>query len=805
MLQVRFVTGSAERDFRPLPRLLLSCNMRVLGAEPAFASFHHPPEANMPSTRSSSVRPHRLALAIAALLPFGTVLAQEAAPAAPAQSEATTLDAVQVTAQRRVENIKDVPVSISTISSEKLDVLASGGNDVRFLSARVPSLNIESSYGRAFPRFYIRGLGNTDFDLNASQPVSLIYDEVVQESPLLKGFPVFDLERIEVLRGPQGTLFGRNTPAGVVKFESAKPTQEFGGYGRVSYGTDDMWNVEGAVGGGLTDRWSARASVLFQRREDSVTNTNIPGPDRGAEGYDESAARVQFLYEGDAFEGLFHLHKRHLNGTARLFRANIIDPGTNNLVPGFDRDQVSTDGVNFSELDTWGGSARLRWELGRVNLYSITGYETAESLNRGDIDGGFGAAFLGPGNSGPGFIPFASESADGLPDHRQITQEFRIESNEWGRFDWQAGLFYYDEDITIDSFNYDSLTAGNPQAGHAIQEQRNKAWAVFASGDFDVTDKLKLRGGLRYTQDKKDFSASILEGAPFGAPVGGPYLVNTDVDDVSGDLSAVYALNEDINLYARVAKGFRAPSIQGRLLFASATAPNGGVSTADSEEVISYEAGIKADLWDKRARIGFNVFRYDVNDQQIIAVGGGSNIATLLNADKTIGQGFELDLEAYLTDNLLLTLGSSYNDTEIDDPGLFLPGCGGGCTVTDPLTANGYSIDGNSLPQAPKWVHNVTARWAVPVGEGEFYVFTDWAYRSEVNFFLYESVEFTGKSSLEGGLRIGYNWNQGDYGVAVFGRNITDQTRIVGGIDFNNLTGFLNEPRTVGVEFSARF
>lgn len=766
----------------------------------------------MSPRRSLSVRPHRLAFAIAALLPFGTAFAQETAPAAPAvpaATQATTLDAVEVTAQRRVENIQDVPVSISTLSSEKIDVFASGGNDVRFLSARVPSLNIESSYGRAFPRFYIRGLGNTDFDLNASQPVSLIYDDVVQESPLLKGFPVFDLERIEVLRGPQGTLFGRNTPAGVVKFESAKPSQEFGGYGRLSYGTDNMWNVEGAVGGGLTDRWSARASVLFQRREDSVTNTHLAGPDRGAEGYDESAARVQFLYEGDTFEGLFNLHKRHLNGTARLFRANIIAPGSNNLVAGFDRDEVATDGVNFSELDTWGGSARLRWELGRVNLYSITGYETAESLNRGDIDGGFGAAFLGPGNSGPGFIPFASESADGLPDHRQITQEFRIESNEWGRFDWQAGLFYYDEDISIDSFNYDSLTPGNPRAGYAIQDQRNKAWAAFASGDFEVTDAFVLRGGLRYTQDKKDFSASVLEAAPFSAaPVGGPYTVSTDVSDISWDLSGVYSLNENVNLYARVAKGFRAPSVQGRLLFASAVAvaDNGGVSTAGSEEVISYEAGIKADLWDKRARIGFNVFRYDVNDQQLIAVGGGGNSATLLNADKTIGQGFELDLEAYLTDSLLVTLGSSYNDTEIKDDNLFVPGCGGGCTMTDPLTVDGYAINGNSLPQAPKWVHNVTARWAMPVGAGgEFYVFTDWAYRSEVNFFLYDSVEFIGKSSVEGGLRIGYNWQQGDYGVAVFGRNITDQTRIVGGIDFNNLTGFLNEPRTLGLEFSARF
>ena len=210
------------------------------------------------------VRPHRLTFAIAALLPFGTAFAQDAATTT-AEKEAATLDTVEVTAQRKVENIQDVPVSISSVSAEKLDVLGSGGNDVRFLSGRVPSLNIESSYGRAFPRFYIRGLGNTDFDLNASQPVSLIYDEVVQESPLLKGFPVFDLERIEVLRGPQGTLFGRNTPAGVVKFESAKPTRELSGYAQLAYGTDNMWNFEGAVGGPLSARWSARVSALYQR------------------------------------------------------------------------------------------------------------------------------------------------------------------------------------------------------------------------------------------------------------------------------------------------------------------------------------------------------------------------------------------------------------------------------------------------------------------------------------------------------------------------------------------------------------
>lgn len=725
-----------------------------------------------------------------------------AAPALHAQ-DAATLDAIQVTAQRKVENIQDVPVSITSVDAEKLALYGSAGADIRFLSARVPSLNIESSYGRAFPRFYIRGLGNTDFDLNASQPVSLLYDEVVQESPLLKGFPLFDLERVEVLRGPQGTLFGRNTPAGVVKFESVRPSQEFGGYARLGVGSDAMVNFEGAVGGALGPRWSARLSALYQRRDDWVDNTLDGAPNEGFEGYDESAVRVQFLYEGEAFEALLNLHRRDLNGTARLFRANIIQPGTNDLVPGFDREKVSLDGVNFSDLETWGASARLRWDFDGLVLHSITGYETAESLNRGDIDGGYGAAFLP--DSGPGVIPFASESADGLPDHEQLTQELRLESAYDGPFNWQAGLFWFREEITIHGFNYDSLSPGNPQAGFAVQQQKNTAWAVFASGEYDATDRLKLRGGLRYTRDRKDFAAQVLEAAPFGAPVGGPYRVHTDANDVSWDASVVYAVDEDVNLYARVAKGFRAPSIQGRLLFADPGAPNGGVTTADSEEVLSWELGLKADLWDRRARLGFNLFRYTVDDQQVIAVGGGSNIATLHNADRTIGQGLELDLEAYLTDHLLVTLGSSYNDTEIRDDTLSVAVCAA-CTVTDPLDAAGRAlIDGNPLPQAPEWVHNLTARYGVPLAGGELYFLTDWAYRSEVNFFLYESREFRGKSSLEGGLRIGYLWNQGDQEVALFGRNITDQERIVGAIDFNNLTGFLNEPRTWGVEFRTRF
>ena len=747
--------------------------------------------------RSSQVR-RAVAAAIAMALPLPAAWAQD-----------TTLEPVMVTAQRRTENVQDVPVAVSTLDNEKLAILGSGGEDIRFLSGRVPSLLIESSFGRAFPRFYIRGLGNTDFDLNASQPVSLVYDDVVQENPILKGFPVFDLEMVEVFRGPQGTLFGRNTPAGVVKFNSVRPSRERGGYVQASYGEDVSVNVEGAVGGALGEHWAMRLSGLYQHREDWVDNVLPDGSgviDKDAfEGFEEFAGRLQFLYEAsDDFSALINVHARNLNGTARMFRANIFQAGSNGLVSGFDEDQVSLDGRNDQDLESSGGSLRMSWNLGRVTLHSITGYETVDVLSRGDIDGGFGTAFTTP-PSGPGFIPFTAESADGLSDHSQFTQEFRWESRDWGAFDWQAGLYYFDEDITIDSFNFDTLANGL-RNGVAQQRQENEAWAVFGSAEYAVSDALTLRAGVRYTDDEKDFTANRTQ-SPIGAGAIGPLNASTNDDDISWDVSATWGVNDDTNVYGRVAKGYRAPSIQGRLLFGDV------VSVAGSESILSIEAGVKTSLFDDRARLGLTVYSYTIDDQQLTAVGGATNFNTLINADETDGQGVELDFEAFITDGLRLSVGASYNDTEIDDPNLGVQVCNSGCTVLDPITSAAIppfvpatvSIDGNRLPQSPEWVFSLTAQYNKPVGAGEFFVFADTAYRSKVNFFLYDSVEFEGKSLTETGLRVGYAWDDGKRQIALFGRNIFDEIEAVGGIDFNNLTGFVNEPRRFGVSFMTRF
>jgi iron complex outermembrane recepter protein len=759
--------------------------------------------------------PRLLALTVAVLATSPAFLAAQTsapAPAADAPPAVGKLGVVTVTAERRAENIKDVPNSVSTVGGELLDVLNSGGQDVRLLAGRVPSLNIESSFGRAFPRFYIRGIGNTDFDLNASQPVSLVFDDVVQENPILKGFPLFDLERIEVLRGPQGTLFGRNSPAGVVKFESARPRlgrQE--GYGVATLGQDSLVSLEGAYNLPISPVLAARVSLQSQNRGDWVKNTVATGPTQSLEGYNDNAARLQLLYQPDAdYSLLANVHARDLKGSARLFRANIIKPGTNDLVDGFDPKKISIDGINDQRLRSIGGSLRVRWNVGDLTFHSITGYESVDSLSRGDIDGGFGAVFLPAGLSGPGVIPFAAESADGLPKHRQLTQEFRLESNRKGPFNWLGGLYLFDEVLNIDSFNFDSLAAGNPQNGYANQEQKNRAYAAFGSVNLDVSEALKLRAGLRYTQDRKDFVANRVQAPPFSPTFIGQRTTTTDANNVSGDVSGTFALNKDVNLYARLATGFRAPSIQGRLLFGDS------LSVADSEKITSIEAGVKADLFDRRARVAFNVFSWQIRDQQLTAVGGAANFNQLVNADKTTGQGFELDLTGYATDNLLLTLGLGYNKTKIQDPNLRVDACGSGCTVLDPITAPinpaigkfapTVSIDGNPLPQAPETTLNASARYGFSLASGaEVYVLTDWVYRSKINFFLYESREFTGKPLLEGGVRAGYLWGNGKYEAAVFVRNLLNEVQAVGGIDFNNLTGFINEPRTFGVQLRAAF
>jgi len=742
-----------------------------------------------------------------------------AAPADETAEAGEAISEVVVTATHREENAKDVPVSISVVDSNLMTSLGNSGDDIKALSFKVPSLNIESSNGRAFPRFYIRGYGNTDFHDFASQPVGLYYDDIVQENAALKGFPIFDQADVEVLRGPQGTLFGRNAPAGVVKIESAKP--ELGvtsGYFSMSDGTYNTAVVEGVVNLPINDVLAFRAATQIQHRDNWV---NDPINQTHVAGYDDWAARVQLLFKpSDTFNALLNIHGRSLNGSSSLFRGNIIQLGTNQLVAGFSPSKLYSDGPNSATLGTVGVTLHLNWNLPGVTLQSISGYETVQKyLAEGDIDGGYG-----PGNvfcqptctvpTGPGYIPFAVQTSAGLLHHEQLTQEFRVLTNYSGPLQAQGGvyLFYENVEAADDDYCTPGSTVNNcpnvqlwSYQDTTVSRQRNDAEAIFGSIDYTPIQAFKATAGVRFTEDHKEFVTLFSDTQPPPTP---PLSSSAGARNVSWDVSGNYAVTSDVNVYARIATGFRAPSF-------GPPSAGLGITVAGSEKVISYEGGIKADFFDHKARLSWDAYYYDVKDQQLTAVGGNSNSIKLINAQKTVGKGSELELELHPVANVTFNLSGSYNDTRIEDPTLAVSPCfnwdfivpGVKCTLLNSTNSNGLAlINGNPLPQAAKWVGDLGLRYDYPLPNGgSVYGYTDISTRSSMSLFLYQSKEFDVQPFTQVGLRLGYTWSNDKYDIAAFCRNCANQIRVIGGIDFADALGFINDPRIFGAQFRAKF
>lgn len=742
------------------------------------------------------------------------------------QGSSGVLEEVMVTATRREESTLDVPISIATLSGENLTSLFAGGEDVLALSGRVPGLFIESSNGRAAPRFYIRGLGNIDFDLSASQPVSVVMDDVVMENTVLKSFPIFDMEQVEVIRGPQGTLFGRNTTAGIVKFNSRRPEHETSGYFSGSYGTYASANFDAAAGGSLVhDTLAMRASVLYQNRDDWIDN-GFTGQKDAMGGFQETAGRLQFLWTvGDNFTALLSAQARKLKGTASIFRANVFDTGSNKLNQNYDRDKVYYDGGdnNPQGYDSHGETLTLEWALDPVIITSITSFQHGDGFSRGDIDGGVvdfsGTATVPPGITFdpaalnfptglttltfPGTIHVDSVTEDGA-DIDQFTQELRFASNSDGPFSWQAGVYYFDSTLSVETESFASFGFDGSQQ-NTIVKQTNQAWAIFGQGSYAATDRLTITAGVRYTDDKRDFIVKQFGQLwlDIGIPTFGGLPIDESASETSWDLSANYSLSDTSTIYGRVATGFRAQSIQGRDV-AFLEFP----SVADPETILSFEAGYKADLLDGRMRFNLGLFHYTVDDMQLSIIGGASNINQVINAKKGEATGFEVDIQWLISDNWMATLGAAYNNTEIKSPGLSVVPCGSTeCEAYQWRDANGQvSIDGNPFPRTPETNYSATLRYGMPIGDhGEFFVYTDWVYYGEIQMALYYTPEFQTDNQFEGGLKIGYRNLEKNWEVGLFGRNITDEDNVKGFVDFSNNTGFVNEPRIWGIEASYYF
>lgn len=759
--------------------------------------------------------PSKLALllgAAAASLSFAAAHAQQASADA---SGATALDAIVVTAERRSENLQKVPLSVAAVSGEQLRAVTADGGDILALSGKVPSFYAETTTGRIFPRFYIRGLGNIDFYLGASQPVSIIQDDVVLEHVVLKSNPVFDVQQVEVLRGPQGSLFGRNTTAGIVKFDTIKPTDTYQGRFSASYGSYGTTTFDGGVGGPLADGLMFRASVLYQHRDDYVDNTyagasadGTMSPKKNAMGgFTEKDARLQILAKpNDQLSVLASFHARDYQGTSTLFLRQALTKGSN--TPNAPRDKVALDEANNNPqaYETQGAALHIDYDFGPVTFTSISAYETTNGYSRGDTDGGAAANFP------VGGVPNGFGQSQGqVRDLDQLTQEIRLASNGEGRLKWQVGGMYFDSRDTTDFYQrgYFLLptSAGYNPNNWVRLNNLNTSWAMFGQASYQLTDALTVTAGVRDTYDaKKTILAKTSANAAGVSTYGGRRYVRLADDKPSWDLSAQYQLNPDVNVYARVAKGFRGPTIQGR-----SAVFNADFTTADSETILSWEAGFKSTLLDNTLRLNASAFTYEVSDIQLNGNDSNGN-GVLFNADKAKAYGVEADLEWRPVQNLLLTAGASYLHSEIQDKRVYAQVCALNgvvvCTVENPtikVGANTFAqIDGQPLPNAPKYNLNFTARYDVPVGEaGRLFAATDWNVQGYTNFVLYKTREFYSKGSFEGGLKLGYENLDKGYEIAVFGRNITNEKNLKGVIE-NYMAAVYNEPRIIGVSLSAK-
>ena len=758
----------------------------------------------------------------------GMALAQTA-PVAGDES----LGEITVTAERRSENLQRVPISVGVSSGDTVRGYQAGGDDTLLtLSGRVPILYVESTTGRIFPRFYIRGLGNVDFYLGASQPVEIIQDEVVLEHVILKSNPLFDISQVEVLRGPQGSLFGRNTTAGIIKFDTIKPTMQWEGRGTVSYGTKNSVNVDAGVGGPLVeDKIAFRISGLYQHRDDWVDNTysgpkfdDTVSPKKDAMGgFDEKDVRAQLLFTpSERLEILASGQARDYKGTSTIFYRNSVTKGTNEVPANFDRGQVSLDegGNNPQHYHTYGASLRASYEFEGATLTSITAYETAHGYSRGDTDGG--AATYNLARDGALFYGQSQGRLRGLD---QWSQEVRLASNGDGPLSWQVGGIYFDsrDNTEFDQRRFLLTVPYNPAApgnantnnplNYVLLHNINTSWGIFGQLSYKVNDQLTITGGVRESNDTKSTRLVTPPSRPDNGVVytGRRYVKLKDTKP-SWDLSALYQASDEVSVYERVAHGFRGPTIQGR-----SAVFNSDFTTANSETNTSVEAGIKTSLWDNKLRFNLTGFAYRVKNIQLNGNDSNGN-GVLFNANKADAYGLEADMELRPVSNLTLGAGLSLLHSEIKDKNVYAQVCAltvAGvsrvvCTVQDPtiqrplfgVQTTFAQIDGNPLPNAPKYNLNFNARYDLPVGDGKLFVTTDWNIQGYTNFVLYKTKEFYSKGNFEGGASIGYSWN--GYEASVFARNITNEKNVKGVIE-NYMAGVYSEPRIIGVSLSAKF
>lgn len=746
-----------------------------------------------------------------------------------------TLEEVVVTALRRVERLQDVPLAITALSGAELT--DRGVRQAADIAASVPNMLLNLPYGpEAQPTFTLRGVTTQDYSQNQSSPIAMYVDEVYKAVGAVQALQTYDLDRVEVLRGPQGTLYGKNATGGAVNFYSKSPNlSENDGYATFGFGNYGAYSLNAAVGGPIIDdQLGVRVALLYAKR-DGWVHSIVPGVEP-LNGVDARAGRLSFLYQpSDRLTASLKVAVTRSGGTPYGAHALNVDPfyfsGTIDWFDNGAKYAVHKDIRNDSV------ALKVEWQANEhATLTSVTGYDYGRWYTKSD-DGGLPiTARLDDPNT------YSSSTND-------FSEELRLASRDTGAFGWLAGLYYGRESThaTVEYHFFDSydlgyfaLPDGTPLYGfdeYNSFDQLKDSKAVFLNTTFAITPVVTLHAGARYTEDKVTISNFYaLEGGPLapgptgytpdggvstywtqtigalpaafdyyqtGVAAQGPTLdLSQDNSNVSFKAGVDWKPSADVLTYLNVSQGYRGAAFNGQAFNFPEEA-----NFADPEELTSIEIGLKADLWNRRGTFNVALFHYDYKNQQFLDSftlpgGSGSGFHTV-NAPKSRVDGAEFELHAKASDDVEIRAALGLMSSEYVELSLHATSSTRNCCV------------GNQLIQAPDYNGSLGIDWRFAhTAAGDLQLMLEGNYYAKQYFDAYNTERIAQGAYGIANARVSFKSaaNRG-FDVAAWVKNLTNEKYIAYGLNQNDPDtgalgfdyGLVGEPRTYGVDLTYRF
>ena len=707
-------------------------------------------------------------------------------------SDDAFLDEVVVTAERRSQNLQEVPISVTVFGSD--DIKDGRITSMADVAKETPNLKM-STFNIGEPQIYLRGIGNSNDSVASDPAVAIFLDDVYIGRPGATTFDLYDLERIEVLRGPQGTLYGKNATGGAIGIYSKKPSEEFEIKAGATIGSDSLQVLRFYANGAISD--TVNGKITFSNRERDGYSQNIT---TGLDLDDESSfsTRGQLLIDArDDIEVLlgFDYSNDDPNGNCRTLGKLDVSPQpfAGGFIPTLQAisnpPRTCTHSIiDESEKTIFGLLGRVDWEIDAGTLSSITAYRESDLRWR---------QMLGGQDSPPNLLS-VDDAADENAD--QISQEFRFTSDSDGTLNYVAGLYYMRENADrreefLTGFTFPAFV---PFSGNVdfLQDNTTTSYAVFGQATWNVSDQFAVTVGGRWTDDEKSITQSandlVNDGSPAAIPLGpgttyGPVSASRSWSEFTPRVSLDWRVTDEHLLYATWAEGFKSGVFPSQ-----ATSADVATTSLEPEQVDSLEIGAKTQWFDNRLRVNAAYFTMDYEQLQVFQLINLQLVAE--NADSATVDGIEIEAVYAVTEDLTLAGGYGNTDSKYDN-----------YVVTNPNTGTVVDNTGNQLARAPDETWTIALNYVAEMAGGsELELNAGWAYTGDYFHEPTNDVRSFQESHSVVDAYIRYGAPDNKWDLTVWGKNLNDELYVAHMINstFGGAVEIYAPPRTYGATFN---